>query len=115
LTVANTFALVRLLPAGDRGKNAEILVLRHQVAVLERQLGGKKTRFTPPGRALLHRLRPETVRRMRLLVRPDTVLGWHRDLIGQRYAARSKRKRPGRPATVRSIRALCRPNTRLAG
>jgi hypothetical protein len=78
LTVANTFALMRLLPASDRDKVAEILVLRHQIAVLERQLGGKKVRFTLPDRALLaallHRLRPATVRRMRLLERPDTVL-----------------------------------------
>jgi putative transposase len=78
--------------------------------VLERQLGDKKVRFTPPDRAflaaLLHRLRPEMLRRMRLLVRPDTVLRWHRDLIGRRHAARSKPKRPGRPPTVRSIRVL---------
>jgi hypothetical protein len=110
LTVTNTFAVLRLLPASDRDKDTEILVLRHQIAVLERQLGGKKVRFTPPDRALLaallHRLRPGTLRRMRLLVRPDTVLRWHRDLIKGRHAARSKPKRPGRPPTVRSIRAL---------
>jgi putative transposase len=86
------------------------LVLRHQIAVLERQLGERKVRFTPPDRALLaallRRLRPQTLRRMRLLVRPDTVLRWHRDLIRERHAARSKPKRPGRPPTVRSIRAL---------
>ena len=93
LTVTNTFTLMRLLLASDRDKDAEILVLRHQAVVLERQLGGKKIRFTPPDRALLaallHRLRPETVRRMRLLVHPDTVLRWHRDLIRRRHAARS--------------------------
>jgi hypothetical protein len=96
-------------------------VLRHEIAVLRRkvsrpkpgradQLGGKKVRFTPPDRALLaallHRLRPQTLRRMRLLVRPDTVLRWHRDLIRKRHAARCRPKRPGRPRTVRSIRAL---------
>jgi putative transposase len=110
LTVTNTFAVLRLLPASDRDKDTEILVLRHQIAVLERQLGGKKVRFTPPDRALLaallHRWRPETLRRMRLLVRPDPVLRWHRDLIRKRHAARSKPKRPGRPPTVRSIRVL---------
>jgi hypothetical protein len=37
LTVANTFAVLRLLPMTDREKDAEILVLRHQIAVLERQ------------------------------------------------------------------------------
>lgn len=110
LTVTNTFAILRLLPAGDRDKDTEILVLRHQIAVLERQLGERKVRFTPPDRALLaallHHLRPETLRRMRLLVRADTVLRWHRDLIRGRHAARSKPKRPGRPPAVRSIRTL---------
>jgi putative transposase len=110
LTVVNTFAVLRLLPVSDRDKEVEILVLRHQIAVLERQLGAKKVRFTPPDRALLaallHRLRPETLRRMRLLVRPDTMLRWHRDLIGRRHAARSRPKRPGRPPTTRSIRVL---------
>lgn len=56
--------------------------------------------------ALLHRLRPDVLRRMRLLERPDTVLRWHRDLIRKRHAARSRPRRPGRPPTVRSIRAL---------
>jgi putative transposase len=110
LTVTNTFAVLRLLPASDRDKDTEILVLRHQITVLERQMGDKKVRFTPSDRALLaallHRLSPETLRRMRLLVRPDTVLRWHRDLIRRRHAARSKPKRPGRPPTVRSIRVL---------
>lgn len=110
LTVTNTFAVLRLLPASDRDKNTEILVLRHQIAVLERHLGERRVRFTPPDRALLaallHRLRPQTLRQMRLLVRPGTVLRWHRDLITKRHAGRSKPKRPGRPRTVRSIRAL---------
>jgi putative transposase len=110
LTVTTTFAALRLVPASDRDKDLEILALRHQIAVLERQLGGKKVRLTLPDRALLaallHRLRPDALRRMRLLVRPDTMLRWHRDLIRKRHAARSRPRRPGRPPTVRSIRAL---------
>jgi putative transposase len=110
LTVTNTFAVLRLLPMSDRDKDAEILALRHQLAVLERQMGRTRVRFTPTDRAflaaLLHRLAPEPLHRMRLLVRPDTVLRWHRDLIRRRHAARSKPKRQGRPPTVRSIRAL---------
>jgi transposase InsO family protein len=110
LTVANTFAVLRLLPMGDRDKDTEILALRHQLAVLERQLGEQKVRFTSGDRAflaaLLHRLPPEVVRRLQLLVRPDTILRWHRDLIARRHAARSTPKRPGRPRTVRSIRVL---------
>jgi putative transposase len=39
LSVTNVFALLRLLPAGDRDKDVEILALRHQITVLERQLG----------------------------------------------------------------------------
>jgi putative transposase len=110
LTVTNAFAVLRLLPTSDRDKDSEILVLRHQIAVLERRLGGTRVRFTAPDRAfvaaLLHRLTPEALRRMRLLVRPDTVLRWHRDLIAGRHADRSKPKRPGRPPTVRCIRTL---------
>ena len=110
LTVVNAFAVLGLLLASDRDEDTEILVLRHQVAVLERQLGGKKVRFTPADRALLaallHRLRRQALGRMRLLVRPDTVLRWHRDLARKRHAARSRPSRRGRPRTVRSIRAL---------
>jgi putative transposase len=110
LTVANAFAVLGLLLVSDRDEETEILVLRHQVGVLERQLGGKKVRFAPADRALLaallHRLRPQALGRMRLLVRPDTVLRWHRDLVRKRHAARSRPRRPGRPRTVRSVRAL---------
>ncbi|MEV6703063.1 integrase core domain-containing protein [Streptomyces sp. NPDC051453] len=110
LGVTNTFAMLRLLPMGDREKDKEILALRHQIAVLERQLGKEKVRFTPSDRAflaaLLHRLPLDVLRRLRLLVRPDTVLRWHRDLVARHRAAQSRPKRPGRPRTVSSIRAL---------
>jgi putative transposase len=60
LRVANVFALLGLLPASDRDKDAEILALRHQITVLERQLGKARPRFLPSDRAflaaLLHRL-----------------------------------------------------------
>lgn len=94
----------------DRDKDAEILVLRHQIAVLQRQLGAQKLRFDPSDRALLaallHRLPKDVLRGLRLLVRPDTILRWHRDLITRRHAAVSRPKRPGRPRTLRSIRVL---------
>lgn len=60
LSVTNALAMLRPLPMGDRAKDAEILALRHQVMVLERQLQGQKIRFVPADRAflaaLLHRL-----------------------------------------------------------
>jgi putative transposase len=47
-----------------------------------------------------------TVRHSHLVVRPDTVLRWHRDLIARQHAQRCRPNRPGRPRTGRSIRAL---------
>ena len=110
LGVTNVFALLRLLPVSDRDKDVEILALRHQITVLERQLGMTRPRFCPGDRAflaaLLHRLPRDVLGRFRLLVRPETVLRWHRDLLARRHAARSRPRRPGRPRTVRSIRLL---------
>jgi putative transposase len=110
LGVTNALAMLRLLPTSDRAKDAEILALRHQIMVLERQLRGEKVRFTPADRAflaaLLHRLPRAVLRGIRLLVRPETVLRWHRGLIARRHARVSRRKRVGRPPTVRSIRVL---------
>ena len=60
LGVTNAFAMLRLLPMSDRDKDSEILALRHQIGVLERQLGGDRVRFARSDRvflaALLHRL-----------------------------------------------------------
>jgi hypothetical protein len=116
LSVTNAFALLRLLPISDHDKDVEILVLRHQITVLQRQLAPPKALFNPADRAflaaLLHRLPRPTLRSLRLLVRPDTILRWHRDLLARRDAARSRPKRPGRPPSVRSIRTLV---LRLAG
>jgi hypothetical protein len=110
LGITNTFALLRLLPGNDRDKDAEILALRHQLAVLHRQLDGQRVRFDPADRAwlaaLLHQLPRPSLHRLRLLVRPDTILRWHRDLLARRHAVMSRPRRPGRPRTVRSVRAL---------
>ena len=99
LGVTNAFALLRLLPMSGRNIDTEILALRHQITILERQLGNARPRFSPADRmfiaALLHRLPVATLHRLRLLVRPETVLRWHRDLLAHRHAARS---RPTRPA-----------------
>jgi putative transposase len=110
LTVTNAVAALRLLPMSNRDKDVEILALRHQIAVLERQLGGARVRFDQTDRAflaaLLHRLQRNVLRRLRLLVRPDTVLRWQCNMIARHHAAISRPKRPGRPPTVRSVRAL---------
>jgi hypothetical protein len=90
LGVTNALAMLRLLPMSDRAKDVEILALRHQIMVLQRQLHGAKARFTPTDpaflAALLHRLPRAALPRIRLLVRPETVLRWHRDLIARHHA-----------------------------
>ena len=100
----------------DRDKEVEILALRHQIMILKRQLGKARPRFSLADRAflaaLLHRLPRDVLGRFRLLVRPETVLRWHRDLLARHHAARSRRRRLGRPRTVRSIHLLVQ---RLAG
>src|SRR4051812_39763579 len=110
LGITNAFTLLRLLPGGDRDKDIEILSLRHQLAVLERQLDGQQIRFAPADRAwlaaLLQPLPRPALRRLRLLVQPDTILRWHRDLIARRHATASRPRRRGRPRTLRSVRAL---------
>jgi hypothetical protein len=107
LAATNTFALLRLMPMSDRDKDIEILALSHQLLVLQRQVG--KPTFTDTDRAVLlgvlHHLPMDKVRRLMLLVRPDTILRWHRDLLKRRHAATCAPKRRGRPPTIRWIRA----------
>ena len=55
---------------------------------------------------LLHHLPMDRMRRLLLLVQPDTILRWHRDLLRRHHAATCVPKRRGRPPAVRSIRAL---------
>jgi hypothetical protein len=62
----------------DRSKDAEILVLRHQLAILQRQI--TRPRFEPEDRAILTAL-ARVLGRERwsiLIVKPDTIMRWHR-------------------------------------
>jgi putative transposase len=110
LGVTNVFALLRLLPMSSRDKDAEILALRHQLSVLQRQLSPDRVRFTLGDRALLaallHQIPRDVLKRLHLVVRPDTVLRWHRDVVARRHAQRSRARHPGRPRTVHSVRVL---------
>ncbi|WP_282090219.1 hypothetical protein [Streptomyces tendae] len=69
LGTASTFAMLRLLPVSDRDMDVEVLALRHQIAVLERQLNGQRVRFDAGDRAflaaLLQGLPTEVLRGMR--------------------------------------------------
>jgi putative transposase len=90
------------------GAPAEILILRHQLAVLQRRQP-RRPSLNWADRALLAALPgviPKAHRRgLRLLVTPDTIRRWHRDIVRRRWA-RSERGKTGRPATRRNIRSL---------
>jgi transposase len=102
-------AWLRLARREETWKTAEILILRHQLAVLQRRQP-RRPRLDWADRALIATLLaviPKARRHgLRLLVSPDTILRWHRDIVRRRWAARSIRGKTGRPATRRNIRTL---------
>ena len=116
--MAHFYRLVRLVidllvlrGRTDRSKDVEILVLRHQVAVLQRQIS--RPRFGRDDRAVLAAL-ARALGRDRwpiFLVRPDTLLRWHRRLVANHW---TYPHRPGRPSTIaetrRTIIRLAREN-----
>jgi putative transposase len=88
----------------DTAKEIEILVLRHQLAVLGRRT--RRPRLTWADRAqaaALTRLLPRP-RRVGLLVTPATILHWHRQLVTRRWTTTASP--PGRPAIAAGLRAL---------
>src|ERR1035441_5814307 len=109
LLITRLAAWLRLSRREEAWKTAEILLLRHQLAVLQRRQP-RRPELTWADRALLAALPgviPKARRHgLRLLVTPDTILRWHRDIVRRRQAARSMRGRTGRPATRQTIRAL---------
>jgi putative transposase len=117
--VARFYRLVRLVidllvlrGRKDRSKDVEILVLRHQLAVLRRQIA--RPRFEPDERVFLSAL-ARVLSRDRwsiFLVRPETILRWHRRLIADHWTYPHRR---GRPSTLTETRAtiLWVPKTRL--
>jgi putative transposase len=97
--------LVVLRFRSEREKEIEILLLRHQLAVLERQLA--RPQLNPADRALLaafSRLLPRAAWKRSLFVTPGTVLRWHRELVARRWTY--PHRPPGRPATPKEIREL---------
>jgi putative transposase len=89
-------------------KDAEILMLRHQLAVAQRERPRAHSRLTWPDRAWLALLAgtvpAERLAAMRLIVTPGTILRWQRDIVRRRWARRSRRS--GRPATHRKVRSV---------
>ncbi len=106
LVVLRVFSWLALLARSDRAKDAELLILRHQVAVLQRQV--KTPRLSWADRAILAalaRLLPSGhLRHLRLIISPRTLLRWHAGLVRRRWAY--PHRTPGRPRAAQAIRAL---------
>ena len=87
-------------------------VLRQQVKVLERQV--KRVLWQPRERLLLALLRERLPRSAwaTLLIQPETVLGWHRELVRRRWAAYCGRPRAGRRPLVKQCRELIQRTAR---
>jgi putative transposase len=109
LLITRVASWLRLSQREETWKTAEILILRHQLAVLQRRQR-RRPILNWADRALIAALLgviPKARRHgMWLLVAPDTILRWCRDLVRRRWAARSRRGRTGRPAIRRNVRAL---------
>ena len=102
--VRNMFGIMLLWSRGEKAKDVELLVLRHEVAVLRRQVSRPAlTRCDRLVLAALSRLLPRG-RWPVFLVTPATLLRWHRQLIARKWTHR--RVKPGRPPVGREIRDL---------
>ncbi len=95
-----------VLARHEVSKDAELLVLRHETAVLRRQIG--RARYQPTDRlwlSALSRLIPRRRWAEVFGVTPETLLAWHRRLVTRKWDY-SSRRRPGRPSTQAAIRKL---------
>jgi len=102
--VCRLFELVVLLGRRERSKELEILVLRHELLILRRQ--AERPRFEPCDRLLLAALSRMLPRRswQAFLVRPETLLRWHRRLVAAHWTY--PHRRPGRPSIDGEVREL---------
>jgi hypothetical protein len=104
LAACRLFALVLLLARGDRSKELELLVLRHELSILRRQ--SRRPPLAESDRLLLATLSRLMPRRswQAFLVTPETLLRWHRRMVAWRWTY--PHRRPGRPPVGAEVRQL---------
>ena len=95
-------ALARLSMRSGRSKDLEVIVLRHQLGVLCRQID--RPDLDNDDRTLLGAIAPPRPRRAGWLVTPDTLLRWHRRRIARHWT--QPHRPPGRPGTSTELRCL---------
>ena len=110
LIVSRAVSLLGLSRREAWWKDAEILMLRHPLAVAQRERPQAHVRLAWPDRAwlalLAWTLPIERLAAMRLIVTPGTILRWRRDIVRRRWGRLSRRGRSGRPATERKVRSV---------
>ena len=111
LAFLRTMQILGLKRSDDSDLAIEVVMLRHEVAVLQRQVARPALR--PPDRALLaglSRLIPRA-KRARFFVQPDTLLRWHRELVRRKWTYPKPSGRPKIPkGTVQLVVRLAREN-----
>jgi len=99
-------SLIVVRGRGEASKDVELVLLRHEIAVLRRQI--PRPRLAPADRlimAVLARHLPGTLRQFRI-VSPGTLLRWHRELLARKWTYPHQPPSLGRPPTRASVRAL---------
>src|ERR1019366_3566942 len=104
--VGRLLSLIVVRGRGEASKDVELVLLRHEISVLRRQL--PRPRLAPADRLIMGafaRHLPASLRKFRV-VSPSTLLRWHRELLARKWTYPRKVATLGRPTTRKAVREL---------